>query len=137
VSDGEWLTTAAAGKRLSVPPDTVVQWVKNGRLVGRRDGDRWRVDPASVDEEQQRVARASWWRRVDAPMGRARGEQQAATKRLIKAAFAWRADPTDPQLTAAMIEAVDERQARSVHSKRGGQRLLSFGLGCWPESAPA
>jgi hypothetical protein len=27
-------------------------------------------------------------------MGRAQGEQQAATKRLIKAASAWRANPT-------------------------------------------
>jgi hypothetical protein len=54
--------------------------------TGRRDEGRWCVDPASV--ELQRLSRASWWRRVDMPKGKAEGLQQAATKRLIKAASA-------------------------------------------------
>ena len=41
-----WLTTAQAGRRLGVDPTVVIKWVKVGRLRGRRDTDRWRVDPA-------------------------------------------------------------------------------------------
>jgi predicted site-specific integrase-resolvase len=54
-----WLTTAQAGRRLGVDPTVVIKWVKVGRLRGRRDADRWRVDPASVEEESKRISRAS------------------------------------------------------------------------------
>jgi hypothetical protein len=76
----------------------VVHWIHTGRLC-RRDDDRWRVDPASVNEELKRLSRASWWRRVDVSIGYSQNEQQAATKRLLRAASAWRRNPTDPDLT--------------------------------------
>ena len=118
MAEPDWLTTAQAGKRLGVDPTVVIKWVNVGRLTGRRDEDRWRVDPASVEAEVRRLSRASWWRRVDMPMGRAEGLQQAATKRLLKAATAWRRDPTDPELTAALIAAVDEREALTIQTTR-------------------
>jgi len=95
----------------------VIKWVRVGRLRGRRDEDRWRIDPGSVEEELRRISRASWWRRVDMPMERAEGLQQAATKRLVKAATAWRRDPTDPELTAALIAAVDDRAAYTMRTR--------------------
>jgi hypothetical protein len=113
----KWLTTAQAGKRLGVDPKVVIKWVRVGRLRGRRDEDRWRVDPASVEEERRRITRASWWRRVDMPQGRAEGLQQAATKRLVKAATLWRQDPTSPELTAALIAAVDDRAAYTMQTR--------------------
>ena len=113
-----WLTTAQAGRRLGVDPTVVIKWVKVGRLRGRRDEDRWRIDPASVEEELNRISRASWWRRVDMPKGRAEGLQQAATKRLVKAATRWRRDPDNPELTAALIAAIDERTAYSMQTTR-------------------
>jgi len=39
----DWLTTAAAGKRLGVAPGVVTRWIRVGRLRGRREQDRWRV----------------------------------------------------------------------------------------------
>ena len=98
-------------------PTVVIKWVNVGRLSGRRDEDRWRVDPASVEAEVRRLSRASWWRRVDMPMGRAEGVQQSATKRVLKAAAAWRRDPTDPELTAALIAAVDDRAAYTMRTR--------------------
>jgi hypothetical protein len=118
MSDDNWLTTAAAGKRLGVAPKVVVQWVQAGRLNGRRDNDRWRVEPASVEDERQRLSRASWWRRVDMRPGRAESLQQSATKRLMKAASAWRRNPDDPQLTDALIAAIDERESLSIRAGR-------------------
>ena len=121
MAEPDWLTTAQAGKILGVGPTVVIKWVNVGRLTGRRDEDRWRVDPASVEEEALRLSRASWWRRVDMPMGRAEGLQQAATKRLVKAATAWRRDPTDPELTAALIAAIDEREALTIQTTRAAR----------------
>ena len=117
-SEPGWLTTAQAGKRLGVGPWVVVKWIRVGRLNGRREKDRWRVDSASVEEEVQRVARAGWWRRVDMPPGRAEGIQQSATKRLLKAASSWRKAPDDPELTAALIAAIDERERLGMSAKR-------------------
>jgi len=111
VVEPNWLTTAQAGRRLGVDPTVVIKWVKVGRLRGRRHEDRWRIDPASVEEELNRISRASWWRRVDMPKGRAEGLQQAATKKLVTAATRWRRDPDHPELTAALIAAIDERTA--------------------------
>ena len=51
------------------------------------------------------------------PMERAEGLQQAATKRLVKAATAWPRDPTDPELTAAFIAAVDDRAAYTMQTR--------------------
>ena len=113
-----WLTTAQAGRRLGVDPTVVIKWVKVGRLRGRRDEDRWRVDPASVAEELNRISRASWWRRVDMPKGRAEGLQQAATKKFVKVATRWRRDRDNPELTAALITAIDERMAYSMQTTR-------------------
>jgi len=45
------------------------------------------------------------------PKGMAEGLQQAATKKLVKAATRWRRDPDNPELTAALIAAIDERTA--------------------------
>ncbi len=116
--DRRWLTTAQAGQRLGVAPNVVVKWVRVGRLQARRDHDRWRVDPDSVTAEQARLARASWWRRVDMPLTHAEGLQQSATKRLLRAAAAWRDHPADPALTAALIAAVDERQTLTIRVAR-------------------
>ena len=52
------------------------------------------------------------------PKGRAEGVQQAATKRLVKAATLWRQDPTNPELTAALIAAIDERTAYTMQTTR-------------------
>ena len=52
------------------------------------------------------------------PMGRAEGLQQAAAKRLLKAATAWHRDPTDPELTAALIAGIDEREAHTIQTTR-------------------
>ena len=117
-AEPRWLTTAQAGKLLGVGPSVVVKWIRVGRLKGRREQDRWRVDPASVEEEAQRVARAGWWRRVDMPLGRAEAIQQSATKRLLRAASSWRRAPGDPELTAALIAAIDERERLSMTAKR-------------------
>jgi hypothetical protein len=84
----------------------------------RRHEDRWRIDPGSVEEELKRISRASWWRRVDMPMGRAEGLPQAATKRLVTAATRWRRDPENPELTAALSAAIDERVADSMQTTR-------------------
>lgn len=113
-----WLTTAQAGKRLGVAPNVVVNWVRVGRLAGRREQDRWRVDPDSVTAEQTKLARASWWRRADLPLGQAEGLRQAATKRLLRAAVAWRGNPSDPHLTSALIAAIDERQMLTIRVAR-------------------
>jgi hypothetical protein len=121
MSDDNRLTTAATGKRLGVAPKVVVQWVQAGRINGRRDSDRWRVDPASVEDERQRLSRASWWRRVDMRPGRAEGVQQSATKRLLKAASAWRRHSKDPQLTDALIAAIGERESLSIRTKMGAK----------------
>lgn len=118
MTEPEEMTTAQAAKRLGVDPSVVIKWVRVGRLRGHRDEDRWRIDPTSVDEEMQRLSRASWWRRVDMPKGRAEGLQQAATKRLVKAATLWRQDPTNPQLTAALIAAVDDRATYAMQTTR-------------------
>lgn len=114
----DWLTTEAAGKRLGVASGVIANWVRLGRLRGRKDGDRWLVDPSSVDEELARVSRASWWRRVDLPERQAQQVQAVATKRLLKAATDWRADPRNPALEAALIEAVDERQNLIIRAKK-------------------
>jgi len=89
-----------------------------GRLRGRREQDRWRVDPTSVDEELPRPSRASWWRRVDLPERKAEDLQGSATKRLIKAAGAWRRDPSSAQLAEELITAIDEREALTIRAKR-------------------
>jgi hypothetical protein len=52
------------------------------------------------------------------PMGRAEGLQQAATKRLVTAATRWRRDPENPELTAALSAAIDERVADSMQTTR-------------------
>ena len=52
------------------------------------------------------------------PKGRAEGLQQAATKRLVTAATLWRRDPENPELTAALITAIDERMAHSMQTTR-------------------
>jgi len=52
------------------------------------------------------------------PNGRAEGLQQAATKRLVKAATLWRQDPTSRELTAALIAAADERSAYKMQTTR-------------------
>jgi len=79
-------------------------------------------DPTSVDEELQRVSRASWCRRLDLPERKAEDIQAAATKRLIKAASAWRRDPSSTQRAQELITAIDEREALIMRSKkpRGG-----------------
>ncbi len=115
---GEWLTTAAAGKRLGVSPGVVTRWIAVGRLHGRRYGGRWRVDPASVEQELHRLSRASWWRRVDLPEAKAQKLQAAATRRLVLAASAWRQNPADPHLTQALIAAIDERDALYMRAKK-------------------
>jgi len=55
------------------------------------------------------------------PMGRAEGLQQSATKRVLKAAAAWRRDPTDPELTAALIAAIEEREALTIQTTRAAR----------------
>jgi len=138
VVEPNWLTTAQAGRRLGVDPTVVIKWVKVGRLRGRRDEDRWRIDPASVEEELKRISRASWWRRVDMPKGRAEGLQQAATKRLVTAATLWRRDPDNPELTAALIAAIDEPMAHSMRTTRVvDSRGSSSGPAPSPASEPA
>ena len=52
------------------------------------------------------------------PKGRAEGLQQAATKRLVTAATLWRRDPDNPELTAALIAAIDEPMAHSMRTTR-------------------
>ncbi len=52
------------------------------------------------------------------PRGKAEGLQRSATMRLLKAASEWRADPGDPDLTAALIAAVDQRDALIFQPRR-------------------
>ncbi len=120
VPDG-WLTTAAAGKRLGVSPGVITNWIRVGRQRGDRQEDRWRVDPTSVDDELERRARASWWRKVDLPERKAHDLQAAATRRLMTAASAWRRDPSNAQLTEALITAVDDREALIMRSKKASE----------------
>lgn len=46
-----WLTTAQAGRRLGVAPETVARWCQSGRLRARRQGPRWMVCRESVRAE--------------------------------------------------------------------------------------
>jgi excisionase family DNA binding protein len=42
------LSTAIAGKRLGVHPQTIRNWIREGRLRGYRVGHQLRVDPADL-----------------------------------------------------------------------------------------
>ena len=68
------------------------------------------------------------------PKGRAEGLQQAATKRLVTAATLWRRDPDNPELTAALIAAIDEPMA---HSMRTTSVVDSRGSSSGPAPSPA
>jgi len=72
------------------------------------------------------------------PKGRAEGLQQAATKRLVTAATLWRRDPDNPELTAALIAAIDEPMAHSMRTTRVvDSRGSSSGPAPSPASEPA
>lgn len=51
-TDGQspYVTTDEAMAMLGMPRRTVINWLSTGRLRGRKLGDRWRVERASIEE---------------------------------------------------------------------------------------
>ena len=48
--EGQWLTTGQAAKYCSVKPDTVLKWIKRGRLTAERTpGGHYRIRPKDLE----------------------------------------------------------------------------------------
>jgi excisionase family DNA binding protein len=77
------LTPAQVAQELSVSADSVVRWIKSGRLAGVKVGGRYRTTRAAVDafvigpyqpeKKARRLSPAEQLRRVQAEIARLRG----------------------------------------------------------------
>jgi excisionase family DNA binding protein len=52
-----WMTSEEAGEILNYHPETVREMLRSGRLQGRKFGNVWWVDSASVDRFKRRIDR--------------------------------------------------------------------------------
>lgn len=125
VVDEGWLTTGEAGRLLGLQPARVREWAILSRLTSQKGDDgTWWIDPVSVALEAERIGRASWWRRDGLTRDMAGESRRSSTKRLLEAAFAWRGRPDDPAVLEALRVAIDDRRAREVGDRPGGQRRV-------------
>ncbi len=76
---GDWLTVADAGRRLGVAPSA---WQGGSRSDGWLTGGTRPVAcrPGRCGDGGATPVRASWWRRVDLPVGHTEGVRQSAIK---------------------------------------------------------
>ncbi len=88
-----FLSTVEAAKALGISPALVRRWADIGRLCGRKVAGHWEIEAESLDEQVRRVHQASWWRRDTLTSSQANTRRGRATRRVIDAAHAWRANP--------------------------------------------